>query len=212
MTKAPTYKTAQQVDAEVEARKALAAQEPPTESEQPVEAELADDGDTMRKRMHDRADIRNAEEAANILGQLRRRRIVDRLSMKTMDGTLDSTDPEVDQALDRLEDDMGIQIGDNVQHTHNYPPPEPPPVAAAEPPAVEPQTRKNSGPSPVQSALLGAALLAGGTGLGAGGTAAAVTAWNLLQSRQQQNAPASEQSPTTDSDTLTQVEVFIPED
>ncbi len=94
-------------------------------------------------------DMRLAERAVQMLHSANARKIVNRLILKTQNGTLGESDPEADKFLG---ENMQVRVGNEI---HNYPEPVAPSPASG---AV----------SLAKKATLVAALLAAGGGAGAG--------------------------------------------
>jgi len=63
-----------------------------------------------RKTMRRWFELKLGERAAMLLHQAKQRQLLNRLAMKTQDGTLGQQDPHVDRALGSEE--MGVHIGD----------------------------------------------------------------------------------------------------
>jgi len=121
-------------------------------------------------------EMKLADNAAQILHQAKARRVLNRLAIKTQNGTLGKPDPVADEFVG---EDMQVRIGDQVNHYQVMP----------ETSASETSASRNS---LLKKAALAAALL----GLG-GGTGAALP-WIVGMFQAQ---PPTMETPT-DSDTL----------
>jgi len=124
-------------------------------------------------------EMKLADNAAQTLHQAKGRKILNRLAVKSQDGTIGKPDPVADQFVES--DDMQIRIGDEVNHFQI------PPEAISTTP-----TRTTNQSGWLKKAALAAALL------GAGGGTGAALPWIVEQF---QSAPSVVEQPA-DKDTL----------
>ena len=111
--------------------------------------------------------LKLADFGVQIDKDMRRQAMVERLIKKTQDGTLDQ---ETNEPMDKkLEDEMGVRIGDEI-HYHNETTP-PPTKNEARPP----------NPPTAPSLAKKAAAIGLATALGGAGLAAPIAAWNLTR-------------------------------